>query len=394
MKLVFVHDGPLFIGPDNHYYEFAYHNLYERYAHLANEVTFLIRVDKISSEHKFTKVPDEINVIAVPNFKRINGYIGAKRRAIEIIKKTILDSDIVVLRTQSSIAQIAEKYVRKYDKPYIIECVGCSWDAYWNHSIMGKFLAPFMEYRTKKIIARASWVYYVTSEFLQKQYPSPKAKTIACSNVVIDMPKNDTLEKRINRIQHFKPNKKIVLGTAASIDTKYKGQQYVIEAIALLEKQGYEIEYKLAGGRNGSSNEENHLVSKARSLGIMDKITFCGSLSKDDMNDYYDSLDIYIQPSKQEGLPRSVIEAMSHACPVLGSNIAGIPELIDKECLFEKGNVKSITEHIISLVNSDLCKYAKNNFIRSKDYVYTILEEKRDIFYTQFIIDNGLDKHT
>lgn len=392
MLLTFVHDGPLLLGEDGNYYEFAYHNLLERYKNLADEICFLIRVDKISSKNKFTKVPKEIAVISVPNFKSIRSLKKNRGRAERIIESQIKKSDIVVLRTQSTIAQIAEKYVRKLNKPYIIECVGCSWDAYWNHSLVGKIVAPYMEYKTKSAVARASYVYYVTNEYLQKIYPSPNAKTISCSNVVIDFTNENNLKHRLERISGIKSRKEVIIGTAASIDTKYKGQQYVIRAIKGLKEKGYKIIYHLAGGRNSSFSGENHLAIEAKELGLTENVIFCGSLSKTEMNRFYDDIDIYIQPSKQEGLPRSVIEAMSHGCPVLGSDLAGIPELIDSECLFKKGNVDSIADKIEWFISADLSKYARRNFEKSKEYEYSHLEAKRGAFYREFLLDNKLLK--
>ena len=37
MKLAFIHDGPLFYDKEGNYYEFAYHELYERYSYLAEQ---------------------------------------------------------------------------------------------------------------------------------------------------------------------------------------------------------------------------------------------------------------------------------------------------------------------------------------------------------------------
>ena len=42
-----------------------------------------------------------------------------------------------------------------------------------------------------------------------------------------------------------------------------------------------------------------------------------------------DNIDVFIMPSLQEGLPRSMVEAMSRGCNVIGSRVGGIPELLD-----------------------------------------------------------------
>lgn len=383
MKLVFVHDGPLFYDNNGNYYEFAYRELRERYSYLAADISFLMRTKPVTENRKFTLVPKEIKVITVPEFKSPKKFKNRKK-AISIIEETIKNNDYIVFRLQSSIAQIGIKFAKKYNKPYIIESVGCPWDSYWNHSLLGKFVAPFSYFETKKAIKEAKYVYYVTTEFLQMRYPT-NGKVVSCSNVVLEKLNEDVLKSRLTRIDNM-GNKPIVLGTAAAIDVKYKGQEYVIRAIAELNKEGYNIVYKLAGGLTGQS-ENTFLADLAKKYGVADKVVFEGSLPADKMNSYYDSLDIYIQPSKQEGLPRAVIEAMSRGCPCIGTNIAGIPELIRKDLLFKKGNYKAVIDSIKWILGCDLKEIAKLNFEKAKKYEKNKLIKKRQEFYDIFMND-------
>ena len=389
MELTFVHDGPLFFDKDGNYYEFAYHELLERYSYMADNITFLIRTKPITGSKKFTLVPKEIKVVNVPNFKTPKRYFTKRKQVLEIIEKQIRKTDIVVLRTQSSIAQLALKYIEKYNKPYIIECVGCSWDSYWNHSLLGKIVAPYMYFKTKTAIKKAKYVYYVTEKFLQKRYPT-KGKTVSCSNVVLDKHDDEILLHRLRKINDLSSKEKLIIGTAAAIDTRYKGHEYVIKAIPKLLSLGYNVEYHLAGGVTGQK-QSTFLFDLAKSLKVENKVIFCGSLSSDQMASYYDSLDIYIQPSKQEGLPRAVIEAMSRACPCLGSNIAGIPELLQTECLFDKGSSKEIVKAILKILKLDLKQIARNNFEKAKEFEKNILINKREKFYDLFMKENNLE---
>lgn len=381
-----MHDGPLFYDDKHNYYEFAYHELYERYSYMASDITFVMRTKQISGTTKFTRVPDQIHVISVPNFKSLRTYIPNKRTAKKIVEEQVRSADIIVLRSQSSIAQIAIGFAKKYNKPYIIECVGCSWDSYWNHGLIGKLVAPYMFYKTKSAIKNADYVYYVTEEFLQRRYPT-KGKSVSCSNVVIEKTDPKVLEKRTEKIRRFNPAARMVVGTAAALDTRYKGHEYVIRALPRLVKKGYNIEYHLAGGYT-SQNNNTFLKDLAESLGVSERVVFCGSLSSSQMNDYYDSLDLYIQPSKQEGLPRSIIEAMSRGCPVIGTSIAGIPELIPRECLFKKGSVNAVIQAVEDTIRLDLSEMADRNYYRAQKYEKSLLIKKRQDFYDCFIMDN------
>ena len=386
MDLVFIHDGPLFYDKDGNYYEYAYHELYERYSYLADNITFMMRTKPVEGK-KFTPVPPQIKVISVPNFKSPRTILVNKPKAERIIEKCVRENDFFVLRTQSSIAQAAVKYIKKYGKPYIVESVGCSWDSYWNHGLLGKAVAPYMYWKTRSIIADAKYVYYVTGRFLQRRYPT-NGKTVSCSNVVIDEPQKKTLEKRLKKLESFDAGKKLVLGTAAALDTRYKGQEYVIRAIKQLTAAGYDVEYRLAGGYNGAKHDM-FLHDLAKEQGVADRVKFVGSLNAEQMPEYYDSLDIYVQPSKQEGLPRAVIEAMSRGCPVIGTNIAGIPELIPKVCLFRKGSTDEVTAAVKRVLRTDLKKLAKRNFLKSREFSRDKLVRKREQFYDLFLAEYG-----
>lgn len=113
---------------------------------------------------------------------------------------------------------------------------------------------------------------------------------------------------------------------------------------------------------------------------------------------FLDTVDIYIQPSKQEGLPRSVVEAMSRGCLCVGSRIAGIPELLSTKYLFNAGNVMQIAKILADIDKDQLKEQAKRNIKISGLYVSSILNERRRTFLEEFRdesiqkIKNDMDK--
>ena len=102
----------------------------------------------------------------------------------------------------------------------------------------------------------------------------------------------------------------------------------------------------------GSGNAD-YLKNFVQKYGLSDKVVLKGQMSHNEVLSWLDSLDLYVQPSLQEGLPRSVIEAMSRACPVIGSRTAGIPELIADECIFERKNPDSIAAAVRYMLKDD-----------------------------------------
>ena len=62
-------------------------------------------------------------------------------------------------------------------------------------------------------------------------------------------------------------------------------------------------------------------------LELEDRIVLAGY--RDDIPLLLSSLDVFCLPSLSEGLPVSILEAMAAMVPVIGSNVAGIREVVD-----------------------------------------------------------------
>ena len=297
------------------------------------------------------------------------------------IENGVKRCDIVVARVPSVVANKAAKYSRKHNIPYLVEVIGCAWDSYWNYNLFGKVVAPAAFLGMRNCIAHADYATYVTEKFLQHRYPC-HCKSINCSNVFIQECPDEVFENRLNRIKESSKRNTVVIMTAAAVDVPYKGQEYVIKAIPELNKNGIKVDYKLAG-----FGDKTRLTNIAEECGVTDQVRFLGTLSHDEVLAEEDCSDIYVQPSLQEGLPRSVIEAMSRGCPALGARTAGIPELIDSECVFKPASASDIARAVLMLVKSDMSKYAEHNFNKSKKYLSDVLEQRRNTFFEWVISD-------
>ena len=116
---------------------------------------------------------------------------------------------------------------------------------------------------------------------------------------------------------------------------------------------------------------------------MSDYVHFMGMISHEKIFDFLDTMDIYMQPSRQEGLPRAVIEALSRAMPTYGARTAGIPELLLDECVFDNCAVSQIQAMLESLDKKKMIEYAKRNFEESKKYTSDILNKRRNEFFEE-----------
>lgn len=379
MKSVIITDVRIFKIDGEYYSKDAFFRVLERYCNNFSNVKVITRViekELIEKDYKkidFKNAVDFINVGSIlSSFLSIND---------NNIKDVIKECDIVILRLPSIVSINLFKYVKKYKKIYFTELMGCAWDAYWNHSFFGKIVAPFMFFKMKKIVKNANYALYVTANFLQKRYPT-RCDSIAASNVRINFFSDDVIALRKKKIQN-KNNDTLYLMTTAAVDVKYKGQEYVIRSIPILKKRGINVKYYLAGG--GDQSRLKKIISKYK---VDENVCFLGSLPHDEVFSYLDKIDIYIQPSLQEGLPRAVIEALSRGCPVIGTTTAGIPELVQDRFLVKRKSSKDISKKIldyISLDEKDKLKIIDENYKKSKQYDEQILNERRNKYFIKIL---------
>ena len=353
-----------------------------RYISVFGNIILITRGAYVSSKNNDLEPSNikNVNIITVPNYKRPNKILNYFKIR-KIIEKEVKKSDFIIART-SSLAFIAIKYAKKYRKPYLVEVVGCSFDSYWNHSNLGKIIALYAFYIQKKAVKKAPYVVYVTNKFLQKRYPT-NGKSVNCSNVVLNEFDDKVIEKRLRKIKNMEKINKIIIGTTAAVNVKYKGQQHIIQALGKLKEEGItNYKYQLVGG-----GDQKYLKYIAKKYGVAEQAKFLGSLPHDEVFKWLDSIDIYIQPSRQEGLPRALIEAMSRGLPSFGARTGGIPELLEEKYIFSNTR-RNITEicNILKSFNKDtMIRQAKRNYTESKKYDKNIIEEQRRRFFIKFI---------
>lgn len=306
--------------------------------------------------------------------------LGTGSLSYDGLKDEVMKCDKMIVRLPSVLGLKALEINKKIGKPYLIELVGCPWDSLWNHGIVEKMVAPYFYFRNKSEVKMAPYVLYVTNEFLQRRYPT-EGKQIGCSDVVLQETDKSVLQKRLEKI-NANDGKKIIIGTTAAVNVRYKGQQYVIEALGYLKKLGIvNYEYQLAG--NG---DPSFLKEAAKMYDVEDQVKFLGGVSHDQVFDWLDSLDLYVQPSRQEGLPRALVEAMSRGLPAFGARTGGIPELLDDDFIFSNtgSNIREIADIVMEFSKDRMLEQARRNFDKAGEFQQEKLDKKRNEFYRAF----------
>lgn len=382
MKTVFVFDTVLLKDKKNNFYAqtLTYDFFKNRYLEFCDEMIISTRnkeIEEFTEQNKGYRKTNgkKVTVYPIKSYKDIPDIVKNKKKIISEMDEIVKNCDNLIIRMPSVLGLFACKSARKYKKNYVVEMVACAWDGYMNHARFGgKILAPIMYLKTRNAIKKAPNVLYVTEKFLQKRYPNSN-NSIGCSDVVIDEIDESYIDKKKKQLE--KTNcKKLKIVTVASVQLKYKGQEYVMKAISDLKKDGFDIKYYLIGGGNNERLKE--FVKK---YNVEDNVIFKGSFPHNEIFKLLSEMDLYIQPSLQEGLPRAMIEAMSVGIPIIGSNAGGIPELIDHKCIFKKKDTKKIVSMIKNIDNNFLVEQSEKNYLYSKKFYNANLYNKRKLFY-------------
>lgn len=107
-----------------------------------------------------------------------------------------------------------------------------------------------------------------------------------------------------------------------------KGLQYLLPQLKKIQDQCADRDKFISLTVVGDGPYRDELVGIAEKCNIMDIVEFCGQKSKSELPKYYSESDIFVFPSKKEGMPNVVLEAMSYGLPVIMTPCEGSEELI------------------------------------------------------------------
>jgi len=141
-----------------------------------------------------------------------------------------------------------------------------------------------------------------------------------------------------------------VLGFAGSFYA-YEGLDLLIEALPGLVASRPDVKLLLVGG----GFQEAALKEQARTLGIADRVIFTGRVPHDQVQRYYDLIDVLVYPRHSSLLtelvtPLKPLEAMAQGRVLVASDVGGHKELIrdgETGLLFKAGDVQALQSKIL-----------------------------------------------
>ena len=181
-----------------------------------------------------------------------------------------------------------------------------------------------------------------------------------------------------DKIQVEKDFRKLKLLFLGEIGQR-KGVYDLLKAVAdHREEFKNRIEIKIGGNK-----QEEKLKKTISDNQLTDFVFFEGFVSGQKKKDLLNWADVYILPSYNEGLPISILEAMSYGMPIISTPVGGIPEVVNAEngVLVKPGNIDDIYNAISKYIGEkDLIvtqgvKSLKKSSTYLPDYVMSQLQE-------------------
>ena len=263
-------------------------------------------------------------------------------------------------------------------RPYGVEVIADPFDSYSPGAVRHPLRAVFREIFTRRLRAEARHACaaaYVTQEALQRRYPpGPAAFTTSYSS--IELPASSFAAKP--RTFASSPSWKLItLGSLARLN---KAPDVVLAALRRCRDAGAQVSLTWIG--DGEQLEPMRAL--ARSLGLQNAVHFAGALpSAQPVFDALDRADLFVLPSRQEGVPRAMIEAMARGLPCLGSTIGGIPELLPAEDMVAPNDPESLARLLLAVLGDParLNRMAARNLETARHYESSLLMERRCTFY-------------
>ncbi|WP_321413118.1 glycosyltransferase family 4 protein [uncultured Desulfobacter sp.] len=333
--------------------------------HLGSELSNKYQIFRVSSHKDGNKL-----------IKLLTAVKGAVRIIFYLLSKHI---DIVHIHGSDPLSSL-----RKYFLFRIVEQFNCK-TIYHFHgaSFLESYVSksPFFQHKINYLFRNVDRVICLSNTW-EKQIAElipGTARTVVIQNTV-------SLPERRTEKDHQEKKEVYILFLGLIGDRK--GIFDLLKVMVKLKKAGHRL--KLYVGGNGDVNKLEQTID---SLNIRDMVAYKGWVTGKDKETLYLNSDLYVLPSYGEGMPMSILEAMSYGLPVISTDVGGIPDLIEDDktgFLIEPGDLHGMFNKIEILIKDRKLRSRMGMNARKKiekEYNFDANISKLDALYQTLIAD-------
>ncbi len=318
----------------------------------------------------------EVSFSAVPHYVGPWQYLWRAIQVRRAVHHAIGPGDAFVLRVPGNIGDLAWARLTTIRYPYAVEVIGDPYGVFAPGAVRHPLRAWLRWYAPRQLrrqCARACAASYVTAQVLQQRYPST-GPTIAASSV--DLPDEAFAVRARDGSRRTDPANLIFVG---SLEQYYKAPDVMIRAFAHALGRGLNGHLTIVG--DGKLRGALHALAAASGCGP--RVRFAGHLTPERVRAELDKADLFVLPSRVEGLPRAMIEAMARGVPCIGSDVGGLPELLPPEAMVPANDVLALADKMFEVLQDPLrmTQMSTRNLETATAYRSAVLQERRRGLY-------------
>lgn len=171
---------------------------------------------------------------------------------------------------------------------------------------------------------------------------------------------DENLHYKMKVSNNIDPLKKSILFAGRMIPSK--NWKLALEIISSLKEEGFHFIFAISSSNSQQKKEVQKFITEVIRYNV--KFTFKENISQEEMSKIYYAADLFIMTSNRESFGRTAIEAMSRKCIVIGRNVGGLPEIINKKENILENDVNQFSKRIIDYKNND------KELLKDKEWFY------------------------
>lgn len=354
------------------------YSFFARYLAEFSGIRVAARVREVSTPPPDARRADGeyVSFAAIPFYHGLLGYLRTRSEVRAAAAAAVRRDEALILRVASPIAGTMAKAIRAQGHPFAVEVVCDPWEVFSrqgvSHPLRPLIRRHFTAQLRRQCLACCAGA-YVTERALQHRYPvRPGIPSFGVSDV--ELPPDAFVSAP--RPVTAGPFTMVMVGSLAQL---YKGPDVLVDAAAYAVTQGLDLKVHIIGdGRFRTLIEQ-----RIQQHGLTERVRLLGQLPAGGaVRAELDRADAFVLPSRTEGLPRALVEAMARGLPCLASAVGGIPELLPSDCLVPPGDAQALGKAIVAL-GRDLPRrqaLAQRNLERARDFADAVLAERRAAF--------------
>ncbi len=330
-----------------------------------------------------------VRVAALPGYDGPRGLMRHLSATLAAIGAALAASDAAILRMPGAVGMLCGRAAALMRRPVGVEVVGDPQEVFATGVGDGaaRALRALFTHDLRWHCRRADAVAYVTREPLAARYPAGAAAcTAEYSSVELGDDAFVAEPSGASRpLRQPGPSGVFHIVSVGQLEQRYKGIDVLLDAIYRLQARAQEDALPpVRATIVGEGRYRDELGRLAESLGIGMQVYFRGLVSAGaGVRAVLDSADLFVLPSRTEGLPRALIEAMARGLPAIASRVGGVPALLPDDALVEPGDAAALADAIAVRTTDSawLGRAGQENWQRARAYHADVLQPRRRALY-------------